>query len=36
MPDTSFYYYLAYASALGLYGLYALSLYLRRKRLRGK
>jgi hypothetical protein len=33
MPDTSFYYYIAYAAALGIYAVYALSLYLRRKRL---
>ena len=32
MPDTAFYYHLAYVSALGVYALYALSLYLRRKR----
>lgn len=34
MPETSFYYYLAYAAALGIYALYALSLQLRLKRLR--
>jgi hypothetical protein len=34
MPDTSFYYHLAYAVALGIYAVYALSLYFRRKRLR--
>lgn len=34
MPDTSFHYHLAYAAALGIYALYALSLYLRRNRLR--
>jgi len=36
MPDTTFYYHVAYAAALGIYALYALSLYLRRKRLRGE
>ena len=36
MPDTFFYYYLAYAAALGIYALYAVSLYRRRKRLREK
>jgi hypothetical protein len=36
MPDTAFYYHLAYVSALGIYSLYALSLYIRRKRLREK
>jgi hypothetical protein len=36
MPDTSFHYYLAYAAALGLYALYASSLYLRLKRVRRK
>jgi hypothetical protein len=36
MPDTFFSYYLAYAAALGIYALYALSLYTRRKRLREK
>lgn len=36
MPDTSFHYYLAYAAALGIYGLYALSLYMRIKRVRRK
>lgn len=35
MPDTAFYYYLAYVAALGLYAAYALSLYMRRKRLGG-
>jgi hypothetical protein len=34
MPETSTYYHLAYTIALGIYGAYALSLYLRRKRLR--
>lgn len=36
MPDTSTYYHLAYTIALGIYAAYALSLYLRRKRLRVK
>jgi hypothetical protein len=36
MPDTFVHYYLAYAAALGIYTLYALSLYTRRKRLREK
>ena len=36
MPDTSAYYHLAYTIALGLYAAYALSLYLRRKRVRAK
>jgi hypothetical protein len=34
MPETSSYYHIAYAVALGIYTAYALSLYLRRKRLR--
>lgn len=34
MPETSSYYHLAYTIALGIYGVYALSLYIRRKRLR--
>jgi hypothetical protein len=34
MPETSFYYHLAYVMALGIYGAYALSLYMRRKRLK--
>jgi hypothetical protein len=36
MPDTSAYYHLAYTIALGIYAAYALSLYLRRKRVRAK
>ena len=36
MPDTTLYYHVAYAAALGIYALYALSLYLRRSRLRGE
>lgn len=34
MPETSFYYHLAYAIALGIYAGYALSLYIRRNRVR--
>jgi hypothetical protein len=34
MPDTSFYYHFAYLIALGIYAGYAVSLYLRRKRVR--
>jgi hypothetical protein len=34
MPETSFYYHLAYTVALGIYTAYALSLYIRRKRVR--
>jgi hypothetical protein len=36
MPDTSTYFHVAYTVALGIYAAYALSLYVRRKRLRGK
>jgi len=36
MPETSSYYHLAYAIALSIYTLYAISLYLRRKRVRSK
>jgi hypothetical protein len=36
MPDTSASYHLAYAIALGIYAAYALSLYVRRKRVRAK
>jgi hypothetical protein len=36
MPDTSAYYHLAYTIALGIYVAYALSLYLRRKRVRAE
>ncbi len=36
MPETSAYYHLAYALALGVYAVYGLSLYLRRRRLRAK
>lgn len=31
MPETSSYYHIAYAIALGIYAVYGLSLYLRRK-----
>lgn len=34
MPDTAAYYHLAYTIALGVYAAYAISLYLRRKRVR--
>jgi hypothetical protein len=34
MPETSGYYHTAYAIAIAIYSLYAVSLYLRRKRLR--
>ncbi len=34
MPETSSYYYLAYTVALGIYAGYAMSLYIRRKRVR--
>ncbi len=34
MPETSNYYHLAYTIALGIYAVYALSLYIRRKRVR--
>lgn len=33
MPETSSYYHVAYTIALGIYALYALSIYMRRKRL---
>jgi hypothetical protein len=36
MPETSSYYHVAYTVALSIYALYGVSLYLRRKRLRGK
>jgi hypothetical protein len=36
MPETSAYYHFAYTVALGIYAAYALSLYLRRKRVRAK
>jgi len=34
MPDTSPYYHVAYAIAIGIYVLYAVSLYLRRNKVR--
>ena len=34
MPDTSAYYHVAYTIALSIYALYAISLWLRRKRVR--
>jgi len=36
MPETSGYYHLAYTIALSIYAAYALSLYLRRKRVQAK
>jgi hypothetical protein len=36
MPETSSYYHVAYTVALSIYALYGISLYLRRKRLKGK
>jgi hypothetical protein len=36
MPETSSYYHLAYSVALGIYAAYAISLYVRRKRLRAR
>lgn len=36
MPETSIYYHVAYTVALGIYVIYALSLYLRRRRLRSR
>ena len=36
MPETSSYYHVAYTVALSIYSLYALSLYIRRKRLKVK
>jgi len=36
MPETSSYYHVAYTVALGIYAIYAASLYLRRRRLRAK
>ena len=35
MPETSSFYHLAYTLALGIYIAYAVSLYVRRKRVRG-
>lgn len=34
MPDTSGYYHVAYTVALGIYALYAVSLYVRRNKVR--
>lgn len=34
MPETSFYYHLAYTIALGIYVAYGLSLYIRRNRVK--
>lgn len=34
MPETSAYYHIAYTAALTIYAVYALSLYVRRRRLR--
>jgi hypothetical protein len=34
MPETSSYYHVAYTVALSIYAVYAISLHLRRKRLR--
>lgn len=34
MPETSAYYHIAYTVALGIYCLYALSLYIRRSKLK--
>lgn len=34
MPETSFYYYVAYTVSLGIYLVYGLSLYMRRNRMR--
>jgi hypothetical protein len=36
MPETSSYYHIAYAIALGIYAVYGLSLHSRRKRVREK
>ena len=35
MPETSAYYHVAYTIALGIYAVYAVSLYVRRKKVRG-
>jgi hypothetical protein len=34
MPETSSYYHVAYTIALGIYAAYALTLYMRRKKVR--
>jgi Mg2+ and Co2+ transporter CorA len=36
MPETSAYYHIAYTIALGIYLLYAVSLYVRRKKVRSR
>jgi hypothetical protein len=36
MPETSAYFHAAYTIALGIYAAYALSIYLRRKRVQAK
>ena len=36
MPEASAYFHFAYTVALGIYAAYALSLYVRRKRVRAK
>ena len=36
MPETSSYYHIAYTIALSIYALYAVSLYVRRKRVRSR
>jgi hypothetical protein len=36
MPETSAYFHAAYTIALGIYAAYALSLYVRLQRVRGK
>ena len=36
MPDNAIYYHFAYVMAASIYGLYALTLYWRRKRVRGE
>jgi hypothetical protein len=36
MPETSSYYHIAYTVALGIYTAYALSLYVRHKRVRAR
>jgi hypothetical protein len=36
MPETSSYFHVAYTLALGIYAAYAISLYVRRRRLRVK
>jgi hypothetical protein len=36
MPETSSYYHIAYIVALGIYAIYAVSLYVRARRVRAK